>query len=451
MESSLPHVLGHDASSRQPLEVDEYEELVELSLEERRETRRAELDRATGRIDLDVPDPPVAKMPRKGTPMWPPAPGATGGTIKLARRAWVAKYDPTRAEREKLLDPMDRKVGHSDVYFDPSWGDPAKALEEPWIHSPLMRGAAEALPDVAFGDLIFLMRTDYLSGDPVLLKRNSIIGVWWFEARIDDWYYDDAGRVRWYMSGATFPLRRFNFPVPISATGDVDADFFKVAAFRDRSRASFLPLSPDEAVAVTRACGLPAGILTQPDPDRLAAIVSGLDLGPPTMVRRRILEGARGSAHRTSVEKAAVDVALRELHRARFSVVSTENRRGVGSDLWARSVDAAGDTISARVEVKGLSGASWLAARLTRSEREAALADAGGDGWWLLIVTRALSKAHEQHWLSSAEAARVFSTPIESGAIFVADRAALLGDLLSAEDHLAFVKSLADDPDLATT
>jgi hypothetical protein len=426
VDTSLPAVLGRGARSRQPLEVSEAVELVETSLTERRRTRLAELDRATGRVDLEVPEPPAAKMPRKGTPMLPPAPGATGGTIRLARRAWIAKYDPTRAEREKQLDPMDRTIEHSDVFADPSWSDPAKALGEPWLHSWLMRGAAKLLPDVAFGDLVFVIRTDHLLGDPVLLKRRTIVGVWWFEARIDEWYYDDAGRIRWVSMGATFPLRRFNFPVPILATGDEDAAFHNVAAFRDLSRASFLDLTPDEAVAVTRACGLPAAVLTEPDPDRLAGIVSGLDLGPPTLVRRRILEGARGSAHRISVEKAAIDVALDELRRARFSVVSTEKQRGIGSDLWAQSVDASGNIISARVEVKGLSGASWKSARLTRSERDAAVADAGRSGWWLLIVTRALSTANEQRWLSSAEAAKVFSIPTDGGAVYVADPSVVL-------------------------
>jgi hypothetical protein len=33
----------------------------------------------------------------------------------------------------------------------------------------------------------------------------------------------------------------------------------------------------------------------------------------------------------------------------------------------------------------------------------------------------------------------------------VGDGQKLLGDLLSREDHAAFVSSLADDPDLATT
>jgi hypothetical protein len=343
--------------------------------------------------------------------------------LRVVRSAWVAKYDPNRAEREKLLDPIDRSVGHSDVFRDVSWADPRKALAEPWIHSSLMRGAGVGIPQLDYGDLIFPMRTDWLPGDPAQLSRRSLVGVWWFESRLDEWDIDQNGRVRWYTSAATFPLRRFNFPVPIAATADIDAKFDKVGAFHDRSRASFLALTDDEAVAVARACGLPAGILTEPDPDMLVPLLAGLDLGPPTRVRRRILEGARAAAHRSSVEKAARDVAVGELRRARFAVASTELERGLGSDLWARSLDAVGQLIDIRVEVKGLSGSDPWAARLTRSEHSMAVSDAGKGGWWLAIVNRALRPDRQQRWLSSAEAARVFSVAKENGDVYVADRA----------------------------
>jgi hypothetical protein len=332
-----------------------------------------------------------------------------GGQLKVVRSAWIAKYDPTRAEREKRLDPVDRSVEHSDVFRDVSWADPGKALGEPWIHSWLMRGAGNGIPQLDYGDLVFAMRTDWLDRDPGRLRHRSLVGVWWFESRMDEWGRDPSGRVRWYQSAVTFPLRRFNFPVPIEPTTDVDAKFDSVRAFHDRSRAAFLPLTDEEAVAVTRACGLPAASLTEPDPNKLAPLVTGLDLGPPNEVRQRILDGARASAHRSSVEKAARDVAVEELRRARFAVVSTELERGLGSDLWARSRDAAGRLLDIRVEVKGLSGRDPWAVCLTRSERSAALADAGAGGWWLAVVTRALRADRRQRWLSSTEAAQVFS------------------------------------------
>ena len=76
-----------------------------------------------------------------------------------------------------------------------------------------------------------------------------------------------------------------------------------------------------------------------------------------------------------------------------------------------------------RVEVKGLSGTDPWQARLTRNERDAAVVDAGQGGWWLLIVTHALRADAKSHWLTSAEAATVF-TVADGGGIYTSDRVA---------------------------
>lgn len=353
----------------------------------------------------------------------PPAPDAVGGTVHLQRGAWVAKYDPTRAERERQLDPTERDVEHSDVFADFSWDDPTTAIGEPWIHSWLMRGAGVAIPRMDVGDLVFPMRTNHVDTDSGWLRRRALIGVWFVDS-ITTWPEQAAnGGIAWYSDVACFPLRRFDFPVPVEAMEDIDLDFANVSAFHDRSRKAIVELDAAEALAVTRACGLPAAILTEPDPDRLAPAVANLDLGPPSMVRKRILDGARAAAHRSSVEKAARDVVVGRLRRVRMAVVSTEKERGLGSDLWAKAVESDGSVTEVRVEVKGLSGADPWRARLTRSEVEAARAAAGTGGWRLAIVTRALRADRRDRWLSAEETAAVFTVHTDDGH-FTADPAA---------------------------
>lgn len=351
----------------------------------------------------------------------PPDPAATGGTVKVVRGAWVAKYDPTRAEREKLLGPMEQLVEHSDVYADFSWADPGKAIGEAWIHSWLMRGAGRGIASMDIGDLVFPVRTGWMKTDGGWLQRRTIVGVWFVDATAT-WPEEDAnGRTAWYSEAACFPLRRFDFPVPVEATADIDQAFDKVRAFHDRSRQALIELTVNEALAVARACGLPASVLTDPDPNQLAPVLVGLDLGPPTVVRKRILDGARAAAHRSSVEKAARDVIVARLRGVRMGVVSTEKERGLGSDLWTRAIEADGTVTDVRIEVKGLAGSNPWQARLTQSEVAAARADNGNGGWWLAIVTRALRPDRMERWLTSEEAARVFTLAAGHGH-FTADR-----------------------------
>jgi hypothetical protein len=91
---------------------------------------------------------------------------------------------------------------------------------------------------------------------------------------------------------ACFPLRRFDFPVPIEATADIDRAFDGVDPFHDRSRKALVQLADDEALAVTRACGLPAGILTENKSrstrtDRCWTRPRAADTGPQTHPRWR--------------------------------------------------------------------------------------------------------------------------------------------------------------------
>jgi hypothetical protein len=422
VEDRLPAVLRAGARRRQPLTPEGYQDLIETSLTERRIERQGDLERATGSVHLPVPDLPPGRPPQTGKPL-PAAPDATGGTVNPMRIAWVAKYDPLRATREKALPPAQRTVSQSDVFTDYSWGDPDLALDEPWIKSWLMRGAPAAIAGMRSGDLVFATRTQWKAADNGWLKRRTIVGVWCVDSTVT-WPEADAdGRISYPSQAICFPLRRFDFPVPIKATSDMDKAFDDVQAFHDTSQVAVIELSAAEALAVVRACGMPAEALTEPNPNQLAPLLRNLDLGPPTVVRKRILEGARAAAHRFSVERAARDVAVGALRRVRMAVVSTEREPGLGSDLWARCTEADGTEADVRIEVKGLSGSNPWQARLTKSERLAAIADAGRGGWFLVIVNRALRKDRNQRWLSSTEAASVFTVPNGAGH-YAADQAA---------------------------
>lgn len=420
MLERIPAVLRAGSRSRQPFTPDDHEELVDATLEERQGALQAELDRLTGAIEIRVPGAPAGAFPG-GLVSLPPAPNAAGGAISPVRRAWIAKYDPRRAEREKHLDPLERTVDNSDVFHDFTWDRPDVAISEPWIHSWLMRGAGGGIARMDLGDLVLPLRSGWMSNDGGWLRRRTVVGVWSVES-IATWPGVGAdGRKTWRSEAACLPLRRFDFPVPIKETSDIDLSFDYVAAFHDRSRQALIQLSPDEAIAVVRACGLPAETLTEPDEIQLIKILQGLDLGPSTVVRKRILDGVRASAHRASVEKAARDLVVGELRRANFGVVSTETKRGLGSDLWARAIEADGRLTQVRVEVKGLSGSDPWRASLTRSEVEAARASIGSAGWQLAVVTRALRSDRRRFWFSADEVASIWTAATSDGH-FTADR-----------------------------
>jgi len=61
--------------------------------------------------------------------------------------------------------------------------------------------------------------------------------------------------------------------------------------------------------------------------------------------RRRVIQSPRAAAHRKKVEVAAVTFDRAALRKARFNVISTEDRRKVGSDLWARAVEGDGNVL----------------------------------------------------------------------------------------------------------
>lgn len=421
MSFVLPEAL-RSSTPRLPFLWENKEQLVASSLEERISLRMAELDRHTGQVTIQVPPKPLGRPPKRTAALLPPAGNAAGGRITPARRAWVAKYDPRRA----LTDP---DIDYSDVYRDFTWGDPATAIQEPWIDTLLMRGVLEVAPEVHFGDVVFAMRTQWLDSDTdsPWLRRRCLVGLWFVEAitSYPAWHGSSGPRIEYEI--ACQPIRRFDFPVPVEATSDQDHEFADAQAFRDRARRSFLGINSQEAVAVTRNCGLPVEVLTEPDPDRLTAIVANLDLGPPTTVRRRILEGARGAAHRKSVEASARDVAVAALNHEGFGVVSTEKQRGLGSDLWAKAIEHDNTETDIRVEVKGLSGKDPWAAHLTWSEIDAAQKGRGSNDWWLVIVTKALRKDRKAMWLTADQVAAIFVE--ERSGHYTADRkvAAQLG------------------------
>jgi hypothetical protein len=408
VEDRLPSVLREGARGRIPVIPAGYEELIQASLEQRQAERFEALERATGHVGVLIPELPSGRPPLDNAPL-PPAPNATGGTVRAVRGVWVAKFNPLRAIREQATPGSPSTVTYSDVFDDYPWGDLNQAQGQTWINSWLMRGGPAAIAGMRSGDLVFVTRTKWHTSDGGWLKRRTIVGVWCVDSTVTWPEVDADGRLTHPSQAQTFPLRRFDFPVPIEATSSIDLALHNVRTFHNLTQISLAELSAAEGLAVVRACGMPAAALTEPDPNQLLPLLRDLDLGPPTVVRARILAGARAAAHRFSVERAARDVAVAALRRARMAVSSTEREMGLGSDLLVGWQDADGTEGSARVEVKGLSGGKPWQARLTRSEHDAAIADNGGAGWLLLIVTWALRRDRKQRWLSSTEAAAVFT------------------------------------------
>jgi hypothetical protein len=113
MEHEVPGALRAGTHTRKPLPPDGLPELLESTADERIASRLAELDRFTGRVDVPVPPVPEGSPPRAGKPL-DPSPGATREKITPVRRAWVAKYDPKRVDRDPSMD-------HTDVFADFSW------------------------------------------------------------------------------------------------------------------------------------------------------------------------------------------------------------------------------------------------------------------------------------------------------------------------------------------
>ncbi len=422
MDFDFPGALrAKPGRERYTFDDDARELLVSASLQRRQDRLRAELERYTDGMGADVPPLPETKPPRNDTAMLPHDPDAIGGKISLCRNAWVAKYNPTRAN-------TDASVGASDVYNDFPWGDPAAAIADPWIHSERMRSVSGAANNIGLGDLIFAMRTMWDKSEDAWLKRRCLVGVWYVECAT---FYPVAGvnaNVKWVYEYSCVPIKRFDFPVPIVATGQQDAEFFDVEAFRDRSRRAFIGLSAQEALTVARDCGLPATFLTESDPGKLVEISAGLDLGPPTAVRRRILEGARAVAHKKSVEASAVTVVVNTMGSQIFGMASREHERGIGYDLDAVAVEHDGSMTEVHIEVKGLSGTDPWNARLTESEIAAAkTSHANQDGkagsWWLVVVTNALNANCKDHWISARVAASVFT--VRHDRTYSADRSAI--------------------------
>ncbi|MGJ9402428.1 hypothetical protein [Arthrobacter sp. KK5.5] len=428
MEHQIPKQL-RATTKRQPFPPKGYKELRVLSLEDRQRSRQAELDRLTGRVDLDVPPTPGGRLPpRQQRLPLAPATDAIGGNVEVVRAAWVAKYNPTRAQQEAHLPVADPSVLASDVWQDFEWADPLEAIRDPWINSQLMRGSKEELEKANPGDLVFVMRTEHLDQDVHQLARRTVVGLWWIESIKTGTYDDGNGNAREYVEAAGFPIRRFDFPVPVVETGQMDADFERIAALRDRRRRAFIELSPAEALHMARACGLPASVLSETDHHRLAPLCARLKLGPPWEVEKRIRDGAKAVDHRNKVEANARNTAVKALRRERFAVVSTEDERGAngpGADLWGRSYEVDGSVSEVRVEVKGTGTSNPWGVSLTHHERRAAEEDLNVGQWWMLIVTHARRPDRKEHWLTSEEAVRKFSIKDQQGR-WVADSSVTL-------------------------
>ena len=122
------------------------------------------------------------------------------------------------------------------------------------------------------------MRSDYLPGvDHPWLTRRAVVVLWWVES-ISEWTEHTPSGPLDCAETACFPVRRFDFPVPVIQTGQMDKQYYKIKTLRDRSRRAMMRLTDQEALAMARNCGLPAAVLTEPDPDRLAPLCAGLDL-----------------------------------------------------------------------------------------------------------------------------------------------------------------------------
>ena len=99
----------------------------------------------------------------------------------------VGQVRPAPRRPDQQLPPSERLVAASDVLRDFEWADPAAALSETWIdtYPGLMRGAGTTVPEMSIGDLVFAMRIGWLDADPAVLRRPTVIGVWWIEAILD--------------------------------------------------------------------------------------------------------------------------------------------------------------------------------------------------------------------------------------------------------------------------
>ena len=102
--------------------------------------------------------------------------------MEVVRGAWVAKFNPKRAQKEAHRPAANRDVVASDVWWDYKWADPSQAMMEPWIHSWLMHLSEDGLRVVNRGDLVLVMRTEHLTNDVPQLARRTIGGLRWLES-----------------------------------------------------------------------------------------------------------------------------------------------------------------------------------------------------------------------------------------------------------------------------
>lgn len=205
-KSAVPAVLKIGARSRSPVVPTGYDELFGDAIKNRIQTRIGELDRDIGRVTLEQPNPPLEPLPRGGNTMLPPSDDAVGGVVPVVRSGFIAKYDPDHPGRGTDFDS-------TDPFWEYDWINPAGAIDGPWL-VPRHRGLRKIIDGGSLhpGDLVFLLRTKGLPGEreshPSLARR-TLVGVCWAEL-VGSYFPEVDG------PGATlFPIRRFNFPVPV--------------------------------------------------------------------------------------------------------------------------------------------------------------------------------------------------------------------------------------------
>ena len=295
-------------------------------------------------------------------------------------------------------------MDHTDVFADFSWNDPALALNEPWLHSWLMRGG-DQIQSMDVGDLVFPTRTSSaahrrrLASSPDRSRR--VVG----RRRCDR--ANERKRERPEFHRDMLPPAPLRLPRAGQRNPSID-QAFDIAAFRDRSRKALLELDVPDALAIVRACGLPAEVLTEPDPDQLAPLIAGLDLGPPTVVRKRILDGVRASAHKRSVESAARAVAVRGLRQT--------GQQWSPQKANAESAQICGHVASIRAAPMTFASRSRDSPGPTRGRHGSRPPNATQPSRTLDEAVVASNPSHpgalrtdaKSHWLRSDEAANVF-------------------------------------------
>lgn len=125
MFKQTPPGLRAAGRGRVPFPPDGHRELFEVALEERITAREAELDRATGRVDVDVPLTPEGPFRRRHRTPLPPVQDATGGNLPVVRNAWMVKHTHTEPNASSTCRSRNDRSRTPTCGATSSGGDPA--------------------------------------------------------------------------------------------------------------------------------------------------------------------------------------------------------------------------------------------------------------------------------------------------------------------------------------